>query len=165
VASIISRGPIPSSTIDLISWISEKWCISTSGQPVWTGAAPQDLAASERAVQESISISPSYPAYSNLGILYLNQQRYADRHSRKPVCLAGARFGRQWLRKYQFGCVNGSVMSDYPCKLAKDRISRWVQIEDAVHQGYVDFAVTNRQLLRIRLPKLKTSQNTLSCWL
>jgi len=42
----------------------------------------------------------------------------------------------QGLRKYQFGCVNSSVTPDYPCKLTKDCLSCWVQIEDAINQGY-----------------------------
>jgi len=39
---------------------------------------PQDLTSAEKALQQSINISPSYPAYSNLGNLYLAQKRYAE---------------------------------------------------------------------------------------
>ena len=52
------------------------------------------------------------------------------RDSRKPVFLELARVFTQAC-----GCAslspagNGSAASDYPCKLAHDRIPRWVQIE------------------------------------
>jgi eukaryotic-like serine/threonine-protein kinase len=39
---------------------------------------PEDLKAAEKALQQSISLHPSYPAYSNLGLLYLSLQRYAE---------------------------------------------------------------------------------------
>ena len=39
---------------------------------------PQDLAAAEQALRKSISISPSYSTYANLGYLYLQQQRYQE---------------------------------------------------------------------------------------
>jgi serine/threonine-protein kinase len=39
---------------------------------------PQDLAAAEQALRRSISISPSYSTYANLGYLYLQQQRYQE---------------------------------------------------------------------------------------
>src|SRR6202030_576789 len=34
--------------------------------------------AAEQALNKSIQLSPSYPAYANLGDLYLQEQRYAD---------------------------------------------------------------------------------------
>jgi len=39
---------------------------------------PQDLPAAEAALQRSIALNPAYPAYANLGNLYLTQQRYAE---------------------------------------------------------------------------------------
>jgi len=39
---------------------------------------PEDLAAAEQALRKSISISPSYSTYANLGYLYLQQQRYRE---------------------------------------------------------------------------------------
>jgi eukaryotic-like serine/threonine-protein kinase len=39
---------------------------------------PQDLPAVEVALKKSIALGPSYPAYANLGFLYLNEKRYAE---------------------------------------------------------------------------------------
>jgi eukaryotic-like serine/threonine-protein kinase len=39
---------------------------------------PQDLPAAEAALKKSIALGPSYPAYANLGFLYLNEKRYAE---------------------------------------------------------------------------------------
>lgn len=39
---------------------------------------PKDLPAAEQALQKSIAISPSYPAYANLGMLYMGEKRYSD---------------------------------------------------------------------------------------
>jgi serine/threonine-protein kinase len=39
---------------------------------------PEDLKSAEKALQQSIALHPTYPAYANLGLLYLNLQRYAD---------------------------------------------------------------------------------------
>jgi len=41
-------------------------------------ARPQDLASAEQALKKSIAISPSYPAFGNLGLLYMQEQRYAE---------------------------------------------------------------------------------------
>jgi serine/threonine protein kinase/Tfp pilus assembly protein PilF len=41
-------------------------------------ARPQDLVSAEQALKKSIEISPSYPAFANLGLLYMQQQRYAE---------------------------------------------------------------------------------------
>jgi serine/threonine protein kinase/Flp pilus assembly protein TadD/TolB-like protein len=38
----------------------------------------QSLAGAEQALKQSIALSPSYPAYANLGLLYLQEKRYAD---------------------------------------------------------------------------------------
>jgi eukaryotic-like serine/threonine-protein kinase len=38
----------------------------------------EKYAAAERALKKSIELAPSYPAYANLGSLYLGQQRYAE---------------------------------------------------------------------------------------
>ena len=40
--------------------------------------SPQDLPAAEAALKKSIALGPSYPAYANLGFLYLNEKRYAE---------------------------------------------------------------------------------------
>jgi serine/threonine protein kinase/tetratricopeptide (TPR) repeat protein len=39
---------------------------------------PGDLAEAEKALEKSISLGPSYVAYANLSIIYLNQQRYPE---------------------------------------------------------------------------------------
>jgi eukaryotic-like serine/threonine-protein kinase len=39
---------------------------------------PQDLPAAEAALKKSIALGPSYPAYANLGFLYLSEKRYAE---------------------------------------------------------------------------------------
>ena len=39
---------------------------------------PQDLPLAEAALKKSIALGPSYPAYANLGFLYLNEKRYAE---------------------------------------------------------------------------------------
>jgi len=39
---------------------------------------PSNQAEAERALKKSIALNPSYPAYANLGNLYLTQQRYAE---------------------------------------------------------------------------------------
>jgi serine/threonine protein kinase/tetratricopeptide (TPR) repeat protein len=39
---------------------------------------PKQLSAAEQALKRSIELSPSYPAYANLGLLYYNEKRYAD---------------------------------------------------------------------------------------
>jgi len=41
-------------------------------------ARPQDLVLAEQALKKSIEISPSYPAFGNLGLLYMQQQRYSE---------------------------------------------------------------------------------------
>ncbi|HVC47787.1 MAG TPA: protein kinase [Terracidiphilus sp.] len=38
----------------------------------------QSQALAEQAIKKSISINPSYPAYANLGLLYLEEKRYAE---------------------------------------------------------------------------------------
>jgi serine/threonine protein kinase/tetratricopeptide (TPR) repeat protein len=40
--------------------------------------SPQDLPAAEAALKKSIALGPSYPAYANLGFLYMNEKRYAE---------------------------------------------------------------------------------------
>jgi serine/threonine protein kinase/tetratricopeptide (TPR) repeat protein len=39
---------------------------------------PKTLPAAEQALKKSIELSPSYPAYANLGVLYYNEKHYAD---------------------------------------------------------------------------------------
>jgi serine/threonine protein kinase/tetratricopeptide (TPR) repeat protein len=39
---------------------------------------PQSDAAAEAALQKSIQLAPNYPAYANLGWLYMNQKRYVE---------------------------------------------------------------------------------------
>jgi serine/threonine-protein kinase len=39
---------------------------------------PKLLADAEQALKKSIEISPGYPAYTNLGMIYMEQKRYAD---------------------------------------------------------------------------------------
>jgi eukaryotic-like serine/threonine-protein kinase len=39
---------------------------------------PEDLKSAEKALQQAIALHPTYPAYANLGLLYLNLQRYAE---------------------------------------------------------------------------------------
>jgi serine/threonine-protein kinase len=39
---------------------------------------PKQFSAAEQALKKSIELSPSYPAYANLGLLYYNEKRYAD---------------------------------------------------------------------------------------
>ena len=39
---------------------------------------PKQLSAAEQALKKSLELSPSYPAYANLGLLYYNEGRYAD---------------------------------------------------------------------------------------
>jgi serine/threonine protein kinase/tetratricopeptide (TPR) repeat protein len=39
---------------------------------------PKDLPAAEAALKKSISLSPSYQAYANLGFLYFDEKRYAE---------------------------------------------------------------------------------------
>jgi eukaryotic-like serine/threonine-protein kinase len=39
---------------------------------------PEQFSAAEQALKKSIQLSPSYPAYANLGLLYFNEKRYAD---------------------------------------------------------------------------------------
>lgn len=39
---------------------------------------PQKIPDAEKALRKSLELSPSYPAYANLGYLYLQQGRYAD---------------------------------------------------------------------------------------
>jgi serine/threonine-protein kinase len=39
---------------------------------------PKSLAEGEEALKKSIALSPGYPAYANLGVLYLEEKRYAD---------------------------------------------------------------------------------------
>ncbi len=39
---------------------------------------PNQNSAAEQALKKSIELSPSYPAYANLGLLYYNEKRYAD---------------------------------------------------------------------------------------
>jgi serine/threonine-protein kinase len=39
---------------------------------------PKSLAEGEQALKKSIEISPGYPAYANLGLLYIEEKRYAD---------------------------------------------------------------------------------------
>ncbi|MCU1252655.1 MAG: serine/threonine protein kinase with repeat [Edaphobacter sp.] len=39
---------------------------------------PKSLAEGEQALKRSIEISPGYPAYANLGLLYFEEKRYAD---------------------------------------------------------------------------------------
>jgi len=41
-------------------------------------ANPNDLPAAETALKKSIALGPSYPAYANLALLYMNEKRYAD---------------------------------------------------------------------------------------
>jgi serine/threonine protein kinase/tetratricopeptide (TPR) repeat protein len=41
------------------------------------GTAP-DLPEAEKALKKSIDLSPSYPAYANLGILYMQEKRFAE---------------------------------------------------------------------------------------
>jgi tetratricopeptide (TPR) repeat protein len=38
----------------------------------------KSLAEAEQALKKSIELSPGYPAYANLGVLYLEEKRYAD---------------------------------------------------------------------------------------
>ena len=38
----------------------------------------KEFSAAEQALKKSIELSPSYPAYANLGLLYYNERRYAD---------------------------------------------------------------------------------------
>jgi eukaryotic-like serine/threonine-protein kinase len=39
---------------------------------------PEDLPTAETALKKSIALGPSYPAYANLGFLYLNEKRYPE---------------------------------------------------------------------------------------
>jgi eukaryotic-like serine/threonine-protein kinase len=39
---------------------------------------PEDFVAAEKALQQAIALHPTYPAYANLGLLYLNQRRYTE---------------------------------------------------------------------------------------
>jgi eukaryotic-like serine/threonine-protein kinase len=39
---------------------------------------PKFLAAGEQALKKSIELSPGYPAYANLGLLYMEEKRYSD---------------------------------------------------------------------------------------
>lgn len=39
---------------------------------------PQQFPAAEQALKKSIDLSPSYPAYANLGLLYYNEKRFGD---------------------------------------------------------------------------------------
>ena len=39
---------------------------------------PKDIPAAEAALKKSIAVGPSYQAYANLGILYLNEKRYSE---------------------------------------------------------------------------------------
>ena len=39
---------------------------------------PQDLALAENVLKKSIELEPTYPAFANLGYLYLQQKRYAE---------------------------------------------------------------------------------------
>jgi eukaryotic-like serine/threonine-protein kinase len=39
---------------------------------------PNDSPAAEAALKKSIALGPSYPAYANLALLYMNEKRYAD---------------------------------------------------------------------------------------
>jgi tetratricopeptide (TPR) repeat protein/tRNA A-37 threonylcarbamoyl transferase component Bud32 len=40
--------------------------------------SPPDLPAAEAALKKSITLGPTYPAYANLGLLYLNEKRFAE---------------------------------------------------------------------------------------
>ena len=66
---------------------------------------PQDLAASERALQQSISISPSYPAYSNLGILYLKDPHRFGK-SRAVGCYLGCSRDEETLVRASRSCTS-----------------------------------------------------------
>ena len=39
---------------------------------------PEAIAEAEQALKKSLSLSPSYPAYANLGLLYMQQKHYAE---------------------------------------------------------------------------------------
>ena len=49
---------------------------------------PGDLVLAQKALEQSINLHPSYPAYSNLGSVYLAQQRYADAAAATEKALA-----------------------------------------------------------------------------
>ena len=39
---------------------------------------PKEISSAEQALKKSIELSPSYPAYANLGLLYYNEKRFED---------------------------------------------------------------------------------------
>jgi serine/threonine-protein kinase len=41
-------------------------------------ADPKNIPAAENALRKSLALGPSYPAYANLGFLYMRQKRYAE---------------------------------------------------------------------------------------
>jgi hypothetical protein len=51
----------------------------------------------------------------------------------------------RFLRAMRFGGEQGSSRFNHTSKLAKDRISRWVQIEDAIDDNNVNLSISDRQ--------------------
>jgi serine/threonine-protein kinase len=97
---------------------------------------PQDMAPAEKALQQSISISPSYPAYSNLGNLYLAEQRYTEAAAATEKALA--------LNDHDYNVWNNLVIAytwlKQTDKAAAARERTQLLAEDAVKQNPQDAA-------------------------
>ncbi len=66
-------------------------------------------------------------------------------------------FRGQWLPEYQFGGEQFSRRLDYPCKLMEDRLPRWVEVKDAIHDGNVNFRIPDGQPFRVGFPDFRVA--------
>ncbi len=70
---------------------------------------PAEYPEAERALRKSLSLAPTYPAYANLGLLYLLESRYADSiamseralgiNDKDPLPWSYAAFAYRWLKQ------------------------------------------------------------------
>jgi serine/threonine-protein kinase len=110
---------------------------------------PGDLESAEKALQQSINLHPSYPAYANLGNLYLDRQRYAEAAAATEKALA--------LNDRDYNVWNNLVITyewlKQPEKVnaARDRMQSLLeqavklQPEDAVAQAYLAIIFAHTQ--------------------
>ena len=73
------------------------------------------------------------PKFREEGISFL-----CTRDSSEPISIGLGDIRRKRPSEDQFGCVSAAARSEYARQFTEDQVTRWIQIEDTVHESNVN---------------------------
>ncbi len=123
--------------------------------------APKQFSPAEQALKKSIELSPSYPAYANLGLLYYNEGRYADSAAVTEKALTfNDKDYRVWsnlLAAYEWlkNDDKAAVAREHELKLVEDAVKD--QPQDATAQSELAGLYAKQKMREKALVRIQTA--------